>query len=192
MAKRLDTGSPWPLHNHPGARYAAQDGRLLLTHVVRASTAAPTYFRPEKIAISSRDGSVVDGAFIDGGVSPFNDPTLQLLMLVALRGHGFRWPTGADKIFMVSVGSGSYRHTFSTAEIMKMVAASQGVRALHSLMDDCARMNLAMMQWLTTCLTPWVIDRAVGACSLTVLVVRNWQLLRVTMSFSMGNGFTMC
>jgi len=38
MTKRLDTGSPWPLHNHPNARYAAQDGKLLLSHVVRAST----------------------------------------------------------------------------------------------------------------------------------------------------------
>ena len=28
MTKRLDTGSPWPLHNHPRAVYAAQDGKL--------------------------------------------------------------------------------------------------------------------------------------------------------------------
>src|SRR5262245_19421375 len=29
-------------------------------------------------------------------------------------------------------------------------------------MDDCTRMNQATMQWLTNCLTPWTIDRAVG------------------------------
>src|SRR5262245_24444784 len=75
MTKRLDTGSPWPLHNHPQAAYAMQDGDLLLTHVVRASTAAPTYFEPESISIASRDGAVVQAAFVDGGVSPFNDPT---------------------------------------------------------------------------------------------------------------------
>src|SRR5262249_37974585 len=74
MTKRLDTGSPWPLHNHPDAVYARQDGRLLLTQVVRASTAAPTYFEPEQMTISARDASVVNGAFVDGGVSPFNDP----------------------------------------------------------------------------------------------------------------------
>ena len=79
MTKRLDTGSPWPLHNHPDARYARQDGQLRLSHVVRASTAAPTYFEPQTIEISSRDGTVVKGAFVDGGVSPFNDPALQLL-----------------------------------------------------------------------------------------------------------------
>ena len=78
MTKRLDTGSPWPLNNGGHGRYAAQDGALRLTQVVRASTAAPTYFDPERIKISSRDGLVVDGEFVDGGVSPFNDPALQL------------------------------------------------------------------------------------------------------------------
>jgi patatin-like phospholipase/acyl hydrolase len=96
MTKRLDTGSPWPLHNHPDARYAREDGRLMLNQIVRASTAAPTYFEPEQIAISTRDGNVVEGAFVDGGVSPFNDPALQLLMVAALHGHGFRWQTGRD------------------------------------------------------------------------------------------------
>jgi len=37
----------------------------------------------------------------------------------------------------------------------------QGVKALQSLMDDCARTNHGMLQWLTNCLTPWTIDRAV-------------------------------
>ena len=89
MTKRLDTGSPWPLNNGGRGPYAKQDGALLLTQVVRASTAAPTYFAPEAIAIHSRDGAPVEGAFVDGGVTPFNDPALQLLMLAALQGHGF-------------------------------------------------------------------------------------------------------
>ena len=161
MTKRLDTGSPWPLHNHPDARYAKQDGALLLTQVVRASTAAPTYFEPERIGISSRDGTVIDGAFVDGGVSPFNDPALQLLMLAALQGHGFRWPTGANRLLLVSVGTGTYSKTYSADAITRMPAAEQGIRALQSLMDDSVRVNHALLQWLTNCLTPWTIDRAI-------------------------------
>jgi len=162
MTKRLDTGSPWPLHNHPAARYAAQDGELYLTKVVRASTAAPTYFEPQEIDITSRDGNVVAGAFVDGGVSPFNDPSLQLLMLAALDGHGFRWPTGKDKLLLISVGTGTFKKTYTTEQITRMAAAEQGLRSLQSLMDDCGRVNQAMLQWLTNCLTPWAIDRAVG------------------------------
>jgi uncharacterized protein len=161
MTKRLDTGSPWPLHNHPDARYAHQDGRLRLSHVVRASTAAPTYFAPQGIDIASRDGSVVRGAFVDGGVSPFNDPSLQLLMLAVLEGHGLRWQPGKDNLLLISLGTGAYKKTFTSEELMKMTAVEQGLRSLQSLMDDCARVNHGMLQWLTNCVTPWRIDSAV-------------------------------
>jgi hypothetical protein len=161
MAKRLDTGSPWPLHNHPDARYAKQDGELLLSQVVRASTAAPTYFEPEAITIASRDGKAVKGAFVDGGVSPFNDPALQLLMLAALHGHGFRWQPGKDKLLLISVGTGTYKASFTAEALLGMTSVEQALRALQSLMDDCARVNHGLLQWLTHCLTPWTIDRAV-------------------------------
>ena len=162
MTKRLDTGSPWPLHNHPRAQYSAQDGRLFLTQVVRASTAAPTYFEPQDIEIAGRDGSVTRAAFVDGGVSPFNDPALQLLMLASLDGHGFRWKTGKDRLLLISVGTGTYKQTFSTEKLLGMTAAEQGLRSLQSLMDDTSRVNQALLQWLTHCSTPWTIDRAVG------------------------------
>jgi hypothetical protein len=162
MTKRLDTGSPWPLNNSGHGQYAAQDGALRLTQVVRASTAAPTYFAPEEIAIHARDGSVVNGAFVDGGVTPFNDPALQLLMLAALQGHGFLWPTGKDRLLIVSIGTGAYKQPRSAKEVVGDVAAKQGIAALQSLMDDCERTTRATLQWLTNCLTPWIIDRAVG------------------------------
>jgi len=162
MTKRLDRGSPWPLNNGGRGKYAAEDGSLRVTHIVRASTAAPTYFEPERIAIHSLDGSVVEGAFVDGGVTPFNDPTLQLLMLAALQGHGFCWPTGKDRLLLVSVGTGRYQQTYPTQDVISAPAAKQGLMALQSLMDDCERMNRATLQWLTDCLTPWLVDRAVG------------------------------
>ena len=162
MTKRLDTGSPWPLNNGGRGQYAAEDGALRLTQVVRASTAAPTYFAPEEIAIHARDGSVVDGAFVDGGVTPFNDPALQLLMLAALQGHGFTWLTGKDRLLIVSIGTGQYKQPRPAKAVVSDPAALQGIAALQSLMDDCERMNRATLQWLTNCLTPWIIDRAVG------------------------------
>lgn len=162
MTKRLDTGSPWPLNNGGRGKYAAEDGALRLTQIVRASAAAPTYFAPVAIKICSRDGSTVEGAFVDGGVSPFNDPALQLLMLAALQGHGFRWPTGRDRLLIVSVGTGQYKQAQSAQAIITAAAALQGVAALQSLLDDCERMNHVTLQWLTHCLTPWRIDGAVG------------------------------
>jgi hypothetical protein len=162
MTKRLDTGSPWPLNNGGRGKYAAQDGALRLTQIIRASTAAPTYFAPEEIRIHSRDGTAVDGAFVDGGVTPFNDPALQLLMLAALQGHGFCWPTGRDRLLIISVGTGHYRQPRPAHAIIADPPALQGLTALLSFMDDCERMNRATLQWLTNCLTPWLVDHAVG------------------------------
>ncbi len=85
---------PLALEQRRTRKIREQDGALRLTQIVRASTAAPTYFAPEEIVVHSRDGTPVDGAFVDGGVTPFNDPALQLLMLAALQGHGFCWPDG--------------------------------------------------------------------------------------------------
>src|SRR5690242_11796682 len=59
VIKRLDSGSPWPLSNNPRGRYfvAASSGRMgngdyPLWQVVRASTAAASYFAPETISIT--------------------------------------------------------------------------------------------------------------------------------------------
>ena len=123
--------------------------------------AAPTYFAPEKVRLTTREGVAFDGAFVDGGVSPFNDPALQLLMLAALQGHGFNWMTGRDKLLIISVGTGAYRPPRTVESVMNSVTAQQGIMALQSLMDDCDRVNRSMLQWLTSCLTPWIIDRAV-------------------------------
>jgi patatin-like phospholipase/acyl hydrolase len=87
---------PWPLHINPKGRYfnerpksaAIANRHFLLWQIVRASTAAPHYFEPERLQVAIDDqGRYVDGAFVDGGVSPFNNPSLQLLMLATLEGY---------------------------------------------------------------------------------------------------------
>jgi len=83
-------------------------------------------------------------------------------MLAALEGHGFKWQTGKDRLLVISIGTGTYKETFATGQLLRMPSAEQGIKALQALMDDCARMNHCMLQWLTDCLTPWTIDRAVA------------------------------
>jgi patatin-like phospholipase/acyl hydrolase len=65
--------------------------------VVRASTAAPAFFDPEPITIASPQGAdPVLGNFVDGGVSPFNNPALQAFMYATLDGYRLGWPVGAN------------------------------------------------------------------------------------------------
>lgn len=166
VLKRLDTGSPWIVHNNPrGVFYNRQDGSTstpnrdyLLRQVVRASAAAPTYFEPELIAVTSD----LQGAFVDGGISPHNNPSLQLLMLATIKAHGLGWPLGPDRLQIVSLGTGTQTAGLSQDRIMDMPAAELGVRGLSSLMDDAAALNEQLLQWMSDSPTARIIDSEVG------------------------------
>ncbi|MDX2476118.1 MAG: patatin-like phospholipase family protein [Gammaproteobacteria bacterium] len=166
MTKRLDTGSPWPIGNNPMNKYFTSrpggtigNGDYPLWQVVRASTAAPSYFDPQKITIAEMDGyKKVKGEFVDGGVSPHNNPAMQALMYATLDGYNIGWPTGADKLLLISVGTGSANPNVDTSDI----AAKNALKALASLMDDCAATQETLLQWLSSSPTARVIDRELG------------------------------
>ncbi len=172
MTKRLDTGSPWPLHNCPNGPYydpdpwnsdATANKDYLLAAIVRASTAAPSFFKPERIIVANKpNGEKVEGIFVDGGVSPSNNPALQLLMLAALKGYGFRWPLGADKLLLVSVGTGSFFSNYNHAKWLHKLPANVALYSLKGLMDDSDNLAQTMLQWMARTSTPWMIDSEIG------------------------------
>jgi len=182
MTKRLDTGSPWPLHNNPRGRYYNEraggtgiaNKHFPLWQVVRASTAAPHYFEPERLSVAVADEAFVDGAFVDGGVSPFNNPSLQLLMLATLKGYGFEWQVGADSLLIVSVGTGSGATRLTADEVTRMSALEQAARSLAALMTDCDALVQTTMQWLGRSVAPWTIDGEVGDLRGDTLGGREW------------------
>jgi len=170
MTKRMDTGSPWPLANNPAGKYfIAGPGKDWISNadyplwkVVRASTAAPHYFDPERITISRQPGrKAVIGNFVDGGVSPFNNPSLQAFMYATLRGYGLNWPSGESNLFIVSVGTGRSDPSQSPA----LIAAADAIKGLLSLMDDSAALVETMMQWMSASPKAREIDRDIGDLS---------------------------
>ena len=167
VTKRLDTGSPWPLGNNPRGRYFKakptntwiSNADYPLWKVVRASTAAPSYFNPERLTIASEKGKkAVTGTFVDGGVSPFNNPSLQAFMYATLDGYNVKWKTGPEQLLLVSVGTGAA----DPSQTPSQIAASGAIKALFSLMDDCAAVVEIMMQWMSSSPTARVIDREIG------------------------------
>jgi len=166
VTKRLDTGSPWPISNNPRGKYFAdREGGTIgnseypLWKVVRASTAAPSYFDPEAITIAEKPGhETVHGEFIDGGASPFNNPALQAFMYCTLDGYRIDWPPGADKLLLVSVGTGAADPNVKKSQ----VTAKQAINALLSLMDDCASLQETLLQWMSTSNTARQIDSEIG------------------------------
>jgi hypothetical protein len=164
-AKRLDTGSPWIIHNNPRGKYFTPTGGsstpnkdYLLREIIRASTAAPHYFEPESLQVAGD----VTGAFVDGGVSPYNNPALPALMLAGLQGFGLNWSFGADKLMLVSAGTGTLSLRMNAADVLDMSAVRLAGQSILSIMADCDWLTQTMMQWMSNSPTAWPIDRETG------------------------------
>jgi patatin-like phospholipase/acyl hydrolase len=107
ILRNATTDSPWPLSNNPRAKFNAADLldcnlQLPLWQLVRASTAAPTYFPPEVVNVGER-GFV----FVDGGVTMYNNPAFQLFLMATVEPYNLRWPTGEEQMLLVSIGTGT-------------------------------------------------------------------------------------
>lgn len=170
VTKRADNGRTWILHNNPRGRYfnppkgsgrGNPNSTIKLASAILASTAAPTFFRPEFIEVNTDEV----GAFVDGGVSPHNDPSLYLLMLANLHGFRLQWPFGADKLMLVSVGTGFFRPSYNVTYMRYTPSALQAVNALRSMIDDGSRLVQLMLQWASRTPTPRIIDSEIGDLS---------------------------
>jgi hypothetical protein len=161
VVKRADTGGTWPLANHPHARYYEKNSGMLLRTVVRASTAAPTYFEEETIDV----GAGQTGVFVDGGVSMANNPALQLFLIATLKGFRFNWRTGEKNLLLVSVGTGAWRPIPGVDSVTGASKLSWAKRIPTVLMNDANYQNQLILQYLSKSATPWEIDREIGNLS---------------------------
>ncbi|MEJ2004644.1 MAG: patatin-like phospholipase family protein [Cyclobacteriaceae bacterium] len=128
VAKRADTFSTWLFHNNPRAKFYDSNKQILLWELVRASSAAPTFFRPVKVHV----GNSEVGAFVDGGVSSANNPALMAFLMATVKGFKYNWEAGADKLMIVSVGTGFKLNEEKDLDKMLMQAFSNSSTA-HTL-----------------------------------------------------------
>jgi len=111
VTRNATTDSPWPVSNNPLARYndrtrADCNLQIPLWQLVRASTAAPVYFPPEIVEWDKNDPAKTF-FFVDGGVTPYNNPAFLLFRMATLPQYRLNWPTGEDRMMLISVGTGS-------------------------------------------------------------------------------------
>lgn len=158
ITKRADTTSTWPLLNHPKAKYYGDNKDILLKNAIRASTAAPSYFVPEKFDV----GKGEMGAFVDGGVSMHNNPSLQLLLVATLKGFPFHWKTGDKNLLIVSVGTGCWEERQDPDTVTDHKLWDWASKVPGMLLEDANWNNQIIMQFLSNTQTPWHIDSEIG------------------------------
>ncbi len=181
VAKRIDTARPWVVSNLPGSPYYAdRDGpngnwRIPLRNLVRASAAAPTFFRAVSLPLGPKaDGTAEIGRFVDGGASPYNNPAMRLFELARLRCYGLEWAPGKDKLLIVSIGTGRFRATHETPALAAGQFAAwmralpqrllllEAMRALQSMVGDGSAHALRSLQGFGHTPLPFPVDSEVG------------------------------
>jgi hypothetical protein len=167
----MDTDSAWILTNNPRAKFwNSTDGSYLankdytLKMLIRASSAAPTYFEPAIIDIN--DGAKgfppQRGAFVDGAISGHNSPALSAYLTATLPAYGFGWRTGANNLLLISVGTGDLRTKRDIDTFVAMKPAQQALEALKGLIADTVRNDLLVLQALSNPPRPWTLNSEIG------------------------------
>ena len=124
VAKNATLGTTWFFSNNQKGKYFGTNAPLPLWQIVRASSAAPTFFPPQKINVPDDQGQIHNYEFIDGGVSSYNNPSLQIFLEATDQHYNYGWPTGTDKLLLLSLGTG-----FNTATI------DEGKASRYNLLD---------------------------------------------------------
>jgi Patatin-like phospholipase len=162
VLRNATTDSPWPLSNNPRAAFNDPELEdcnldLPLWQLVRASTAAPTYFAPETVRLGSRDF-----VFVDGAVTPFNNPALQLFLMATVDAYRLGWPTGEDRLLLVSVGTGNTAHPRPDLEEDDMHVLFHAKATPAALMFSTAAQQDMLCRLLGTCRSGEPLDSEVG------------------------------
>jgi hypothetical protein len=167
LLKRMDTGSAWMVMNNPHSIYWETppdrafigNRHLPIANLVRASTAAPAFFDPELIEIVAGQPR---GLFIDGGLTPHNNPSLMLLMAALLPSYGLNWKLGPGNLTIVSIGTGSFRATLNSIDTMRLSALGLALRSLAAMISESEQLVLTLMTYFGQSPVAWPINSELG------------------------------
>ena len=167
ITKRLDTGQPWILSNiksapyfdDPADRSYTGNRHYQVSKLLRAATAAPTYFSQAVIDIGHNE----IGTFVDGAMSPHNEPSFALLQLSQLQAFGLTWETGADRLFILSLGTGAFSGGIDSRTASRIGPLPLAYYSLRGMIRDGEQNVIATMQWLGTSPRPVHLSSEIGS-----------------------------
>ncbi len=167
------TGSAWPVTNNPRAMYnnaSLPDCNLKvpLWKLVRASAAAPVFFDPEEITLGGRRH-----VFVDGAITPYNNPALIAALTAILPCYQLAWETGPDKIRLISVGT--VRVSLAAADIAasRMWVGYNARQIPAALIQGIALEQDYLCRCLGQCIHGEELDSEIGTLE-GALPGRNW------------------
>ena len=162
VMRNASTDSPWPVSNNPAARYndrARADCNLDLPlwQLIRASTAAPTYFPPEIVKVGMKEF-----IFVDGGVTMYNNPAFQAFLMATVEPFNLNWPASESKLLVVSVGSGTSPYANADLRPDEMNVLYNATSIPSALMFAALNEQDFLCRTFGKCLAGDELDREIG------------------------------
>lgn len=162
LMRNASTDSPWPISNNPYAKYNQAERpdcnlNISLWQLVRASTAAPTFFPPEVIEVGEHRF-----IFVDGGVTMYNNPAFQLFLMATVEPYNLQWPTGEKEMLLVSVGTGISAHANASLRPDEMNLLFNATSIPSALMYAALLEQDLLCRVFGQCLYGAPIDREIG------------------------------
>ena len=168
LLRNASTGSTWPVTNNPHAKFNRRaDGShsnldLPLWQLVRASTAAPTFFPSEIVTLVASDGVEQKFEFVDGGVSPHLNPSVIMYLQATLPKYEMNLAVGRDNLYILSVGTGSSIPVYAPGEMTRINRVGGAIRVLRALMSAVNEQQDVMCRVLGHCVYGPPINRELG------------------------------
>ena len=167
VMRNVSTDSPWPIWNNPEAKYNARDRKdcnldLPLWQLVRASTAAPTFFPPEEVIFAAGTPKEYRFIFVDGGITTYNNPAFQDFVMATVEPYNLKWLAGEDKLLIVSVGTGASPDANKDLEGDDLNLVYNATRIPSALMFAALNEQDLLCRVFGKCLAGDILDSEVG------------------------------
>jgi hypothetical protein len=146
VTKNVTLGNNWFFTNNPKNKFFRNNSGLPLWQIVRASTAAPTYFQPRRITVPDDSGKGQSYEFVDGGVSSYNNPALQVFLEGTIPAYGYGWPMGVDRLLLISLGTGFNSVAVEEGKASHYNLIDWGKYVVKELMNDANLQQNILMQ----------------------------------------------
>jgi hypothetical protein len=168
------TGSAWPITNNPLAMYNNPDLpdcnlKVPLWKLVRASAAAPVFFDPEEITLGNQRH-----VFVDGAITPYNNPALIAALMAILPCYRLAWETGPDKIRLISVGTIRVSLAAADRNARNMWVGYNASQIPAALIQGIALEQDCLCRCLGQCVHGEELDSEIGDLVGTALPGRSW------------------
>ena len=188
VTRNASTDSVWPISSNPAAKFNDPrepdcNLRIPMWEILRASSAAPTFFPPHNIVLDPRNPANAF-TFVDGGTTSYNNPSFLLYRMATAEPYHLCWSTGEDKLLLVSVGTGISPAKSQLIDRPRLGFAKNVKATLNALMHQAVVDQDTNCRVVGRCMHGHTLDYEIGD-----LILRNEMGQKIPADEDMGRDF---